>query len=235
MLRVGLTGGLGSGKSTVAAIFRSLGVHVIEADEIGRALMSPGHGVYDAIVHHFGPEVVRPDGQLDRSRLADLAFRQHRLAELNRLVHPPVIAEQQQWAEKIFAADHSAIAMVESALIFESNAESSAQDGETDTQGSSIPGWRERFDCMVLVTAPEELRIERYVARVLKTSPEASVEELRADARRRMAQQRPDSEKIPLADFVIVNDGDLASVRRQVEAVSAELHMASQDQKGQSL
>ena len=79
MLRVGLTGGLGSGKSTVAAMLRELGAHVIEADELGRALMEPGQPVFAEIVEHFGPEVVGPDGRLNRARLAELAFRGGRL------------------------------------------------------------------------------------------------------------------------------------------------------------
>ena len=75
MLRVGLTGGLGSGKSTVAAMLRSLGAHVIEADALGRELMEPGQPVYAAIVERFGPQVLGPGGRLSRARLADLAFR----------------------------------------------------------------------------------------------------------------------------------------------------------------
>src|SRR6187551_2477134 len=126
MLRAGLTGGLGSGKTTVAEMFRSLGARVIEADTIGRELMSPGHAVYDEIVQHFGPEMLRADGSLDRRLLADLAFRQNRLAELNQIVHPPVIAAQQQWAEEVFAKDPDAVVMVESALIFESDRQGSA-------------------------------------------------------------------------------------------------------------
>ena len=74
MLRVGLTGGLGSGKSTVAAALRELGAEVIEADELGRALMEPGQPVFSSIVEHFGPEVVGPDGRLNRARLAEMAF-----------------------------------------------------------------------------------------------------------------------------------------------------------------
>ena len=92
MLRVGLTGGLGSGKSTVAAMLRELGAEVIEADELGRALMEPGQPVYAEIVRVFGPEVVGPDGRLNRARLAELAFQGGRLNELNAIVHPAVIA-----------------------------------------------------------------------------------------------------------------------------------------------
>jgi dephospho-CoA kinase len=75
MLRVGLTGGLGSGKSTVAAFLREFGAQVIEADALGRLMMEPGQQVYKQIVSVFGPEVVSPDGRLNRSRLAELAFR----------------------------------------------------------------------------------------------------------------------------------------------------------------
>lgn len=216
MLRAGLTGGLGSGKTTVAAMFRSFGAHVIEADAIARELMAPGREVYEAIVGHFGAEVVRPDRLLNRSLLADLAFRQNRLAELNRIVHPPVIKAQQQWADQIFARDADAIAIVESALIF-----------EADKQGSA-PGWRQRFDRIILVTAPLELRVARYVARMAQTSRGASRAELEADALRRIAAQIPDSEKIPMVDFVIHNDGPLQATRVEASRVYAELVRASQ-------
>ena len=215
MLRAGLTGGLGSGKTTVAAMFRSLGAHIIDADALGRELMSPGHAVYRAIIDHFGPEVVSADGVLNRSLLADLAFRQNRLAELNSIVHPPVIAAQQQWADRIFARDPRAVAIVESALIF-----------EADRQGSA-PGWRQRFDRIVLVTAPSELRIGRYVNRMAQGSDVASRAAFEADARSRMAAQIPDSEKIPLVDYVIRNGGSLEATRRQVEPIFAELARTS--------
>jgi dephospho-CoA kinase len=218
MLRAGLTGGLGSGKTAVAAIFRSLGAHVIEADAVGRELMSPGHAVYDEIVQRFGSQVVRADGTLDRRLLADLAFRQSRLAELNQIVHPPVLAAQQQWAEQIFAQDPSAIAIVESALIF-----------EADQQGSA-PGWRRRFDKIILVTAPEQQRIARYVHRMAQLPGGPSRTELKAEALRRIAAQIPDSEKIPLADYVIHNDGPLEDTRIEVERIFAELARASRTQ-----
>jgi dephospho-CoA kinase len=215
MLRVGLTGGLGSGKTTVAGIFRSLGAQVLEADAVGRQLMEPGHQVYDSIVRSFGPEVLHPDGTLNRRRLADLAFGQNRLAELNRIVHPPVIAAQQRWTEHLFAQDPSAVAIVESALIF-----------EADQQGT-VPGWRQRFDRIVLVTAPVGLRISRYVERMQQQPHALSSVELEADARARLAAQMPDSEKIPLSNYVIHNDGPLDLTRRQTEHVYAELAAAA--------
>jgi dephospho-CoA kinase len=215
MLRAGLTGGLGSGKSTVAAFFRSLGAHVIEADTLGRRLMTPGQPVYTGIVEHFGPSVVRPDGRLDRRLLADLAFRQNRLAELNLIVHPPVIAAQQEWADKIFARYPQAVVIVESALIF-----------EADRQGSA-PGWRQRFDKIILVTAPVELRIARYVGRLAEPAGAPPRAELEADARSRVAAQIPDDEKIPLSDFVIDNSGSLEVTRLEVERIYAELARAA--------
>lgn len=218
MLRAGLTGGLGSGKTTVAGIFRSLGAHVIEADTLGRELMSPGHAVYNAIVEHFGKDVVRPDGTLDRRLLADLSFRHNRLAELNQIVHPPVIAAQQQWADDIFARDPDAVVIVESALIF-----------EADQQGSA-PGWRQRFDRIILVTAPVELRIARYVDRLAQLPQAPTRAELEADAHSRIAAQIPDTKKIPLADFVICNNGSLDDARRDTERIFAELIRASRVQ-----
>jgi dephospho-CoA kinase len=215
MLRVGLTGGLGSGKTTVAGIFRSLGAQVLEADAVGRQLMEPGHQVHDSIVQNFGPQVLNPDGTLNRRRLADLAFGQNRLAELNRIVHPPVIAAQQRWTEHLFAQDPSAVAIVESALIF-----------EADQQGT-VPGWRQRFDRIVLVTAPVGLRISRYVERMQQQPHALSSAELEADARARLAAQMPDSEKIPLSNYVIHNDGPLDLTRRQTEHVYAELAAAA--------
>ena len=119
MLRVGLTGGLGSGKSTVAEMLRELGAQVIEADALGRTLMEPGQPVFSSIVEHFGKDLIGSDGRLDRARLADLAFRQGRLQELNAIVHPPVIEAQARWMREVFARDRSAVAVIESALIFE--------------------------------------------------------------------------------------------------------------------
>src|SRR5277367_4928413 len=97
MLRVGLTGGLGSGKSTVGRMFAELGAAVIDADEVGRSLMQPGQAVYDRIVEHFGPQVVRADGNLDRRALAEITFGGGRIEELNRIVHPGTIAAQEEW------------------------------------------------------------------------------------------------------------------------------------------
>ena len=212
MLRAGLTGSLGSGKTTVAAILRERGFHVLEADTIAREMMQPGHEVFTGIVNHFGPSVVRPDGSLDRPRLAILAFSQGRLNELNQIVHPPVVAEQERLMSEIFASDPRAVVVLESALIFEAEA------------WGTVPGWRQRFDRIILVTAPDDLKIQRFLARILPadaTPEERSTAE--RDARQRLAVQLPDSVKIPQADFIIDNSGSLDGLRLQAERVAGDL------------
>src|SRR5579863_1966233 len=155
MLRVGLTGGLGSGKSTVAAMLREHGAEVVESDELGRALMEPGQSAFSEIVRVFGDAVVMPDGRLDRARLAELAFKGGRVKELNAIVHPAVIDAQRQWMDQVFARDPAAV--VVSALIFEV---------ERDARAGGEPGriftdLRERIDRIILVTAPDEAKIAR--------------------------------------------------------------------------
>ena len=221
MLRIGLTGGLGSGKSTVATILREFGAHVIEADELGRALMEPGKDVYEQIVRTFGLEVVGADGRLDRARLAKLAFEGGRLNELNAIVHPAVIAAQQEWMEEVFACDPAAVAVVESALIFE--VERDAR-GRGESEGV-LTDWRNRFDYIVVLTAPDEVKVARYAARIAASDPVRAkvVRDAVRDARIRLARQMPDGEKAARADFVIENTGDLANLRAQVESVWQKL------------
>ena len=199
-LRVGLTGGLGSGKSTVAGMLKDHGAYVLSADEIGRKLMEPGQAVFAAIVEAFGDDVVRDDGTLDRPKLAKMAFGDGRIEELNAIVHPATIGLQTRIAEEIFRRDPQAIVVVESALIFES---------------SHGNGWRERFDKLILVTAPEATRIARFIARSGSGDPVA----LEAEARRRLAAQIPDEVKVPQCDFVIANDGTVDQLRERVAAV----------------
>lgn len=212
MLRIGLTGGLGSGKSTVAALFREHGFPVLEADAIARELMQPGQSVFRAIAEHFGPSVVRADGSLDRRALADLVFHQGRLPELNQIVHPPVIAEQERRMAGLFARDPDAVVFLESALIFEAEA------------WGTVPEWRRRFDRVFLVTAPDELKIQRFLARILPAdAPQTERARLEADARARLAAQLPDAVKIPRCDAILDNSGSLDATRAQVDRLAAQL------------
>jgi len=216
MLRVGLTGGLGSGKSTVASYLRELGAEVIEADEVGRSMMEPGQAVFHEIVEEFGPGILTADGRLDRAKLAELAFRGGRLQDLNAIVHPAVIAAQGDWMRTIASRNHEAIAVVESALIFEVERDA-IQRGESE---GIVSYWMRRFDKVIVVTAPDELKIARYMGRI---SPAGWSDTVAADARSRMARQMPDPQKAARADFVIENGGELASLRGQVESVWKQL------------
>lgn len=220
MLRVGLTGGLGSGKSTVGEYLRELGAEVIEADEMGRALMAPGQTVFEKIVRTFGPEVVGADGRLDRSRLAEIAFRGGRLQELNAIVHPAVIEQQRQWMDGIFARDPKAVAVVVSALIFEVERDARAR-GEIE---GVLADWRRRMDRVIVVTAPDELKVQRYVDRL--GLPEERRPAAEADARARLGHQIRDAEKAERADYVLENHGDRDVLRAAVkplwERIAAE-------------
>jgi dephospho-CoA kinase len=175
-------------------------------------MMQPGEAVYGEIVRVFGPDVVRGDGTLDRRKLATLAFAGGRLAELNAIVHPPVIAEQQRWMAALAREQPDAVAIYESALLFEASKTAGTRD------------WQERFDRRILVTAPEASRIARYVARMggphADAGQRAALEE---EARERIAAQMPDEEKRRLSDTIIRNDASFEEVTRQTEAVYREL------------
>jgi dephospho-CoA kinase len=185
---------------------------VIEADAVGRGLMQPGQPVFDAIVAQFGHGVVRSDGSLDRRALAAIAFQQGRSRELSLIVHPAVIAAQNQWMNQLFAEHPEAIAVIESALIFEAE-----RDG-------TVPGWRDRFDALILVTAPKELRIARFLARSgVQPGMQSDQDALRADIEARIASQIPDEEKIPLCDFVLDNSASVEDIRKSVHKVWQQL------------
>ncbi len=226
MLRVGLTGGLGSGKSTVAGYLRKLGAQVIEADELGRALMEPGQPVFSEIARVFGRDVVGADGRLNRVRLAELAFQGGRINELNAIVHPAVIGAQRRWMEGVFARDPAAVAVVESALIFEVERDARAR-GEQETV---LADWRRRIERIVVVTAPDEVKIARYVARICPDGEGRGVAE--ADARVRLAHQIRDAEKAARADYILENTGDKAGLCAQVEVLWQRLKAESNKSSG---
>jgi dephospho-CoA kinase len=206
MLRVALTGGLGAGKSTAGRMFRALGAHLLSSDEMGRELMQPGQPVYAAIVQHFGSQVELPGGGLDRAALGRLAFSEGRVEELNSIVHPAVISRQAEIIERIASEDPGAVVMVESALVFE-------------TLHGGAGGWAQRFDKVVLVTAPEEVKVARYVDRASKGAPLSDDQRvaLEAEARSRLARQIPDERKAALSDYVLTNDGPATELEWQVD------------------
>jgi dephospho-CoA kinase len=226
MLRVGLTGGLGSGKSTAAQRFAALGAQVFSADAIGRELMQPGEAVYAQIVAHFGAAVVWPDGSLDRSALARIAFTDGRLEELNAIVHPAVIARQVELIDEIAARDANAVAIVESALIFETKYGETKYGGEGDC--------RRRFDRLIFVKASEELKIARFVARAAgsKTLSDEARRALEAEAQRRIARQIDDESKAAKCDYVLTNNGSIEQLQAQVDALWPVLKDAAMHRPG---
>jgi len=206
MLKVGLTGGIASGKSVVGEMFVARGAHLVQADRIAHSLMQPGEAVYNEVVGHFGREILNPDMTVNRARLAEAAFgrvaegnRVSRVQELNRIVHPAVIRSQDGWMQEIGRQDPHAVAVVEAALILEAGA-------------------RDHFDRIVVVTCGEEQRRARFAAR-----QKIDLDSARNEVARRMAAQLPDEEKIKAADFVIDNCGSLESTREQVQRVWAKL------------
>lgn len=209
MLRVGLTGELGSGKSTVAQMLAQHGAIVLSSDEMGRAMMQPGQPAFAQILRRFGLSILSPDGTLNRRALAKLAFDpQHpRIEELNAIIHPAVLAAQAERIAELARTHPHAIALIESALIF-------------STRHAPGRGWEDRFDCIVVVTAPDELKIDRFLQRSASAAANASA--LRDEARRRIEAQRA---TIPpdLDTFTIQNDGSLADLKATVNALWAEL------------
>jgi dephospho-CoA kinase len=199
VLRVGLTGGVACGKSTVAKMFADLGARIADADTIAHELYRPGEEVYQELVKRFGPQIVKPDGELDRQKLAAAAFDGGRVEELNKIVHPAVIRRQEQWMREIGAKDPYAVAMVEAALIFEAGA-------------------KERFDKIIVVTCKPAQKIARFGQRTGMDEADA-----RADVERRNKAQLPDEEKARRANFVIDNSGSVEETRHQVQRIYAEL------------
>jgi dephospho-CoA kinase len=155
------------------------------------------------------------------------------LQELNAIVHPPVIEAQRRWMDEVFARDPAAVAVLESALIFEVARDALAR-GDKD---SVLADWRRRIDRVVVVTAPDELKIARYAARVAPNSADkiaADLDAIKADARNRLSHQVPDAEKAAQADYVLDNSGDIAALRARVEALWPRL-VADSNKFGQKL
>ncbi len=200
MLRVGLTGGLASGKSFVGHALAELGCYLIEADKLGHEVMLPGAEAYDAIVREFGGGVLDPSGQIDRRKLSALVWdHPERLAKLNSFVHPAVWAREKQRMAEIAQADPHAIAVVEAAILVET-------------------GSYRGFDKLIVVTCTAEQQMERAMKR-----GSYSKEEVLS----RISRQLPLAEKVRVADYVIDTSGSKENTLEQVRAVYETLRSLS--------
>jgi len=192
MLSVGLTGGIGCGKSTVAAMMSELGCRVLNADRMAHALIAPGEPAYDEIRRQFGPNVLAADGSIDRARLAAVVFADAaKLASLNAIVHPLVLRELDRELERLSRIDPHGVAVIEAALLIES-------------------GYNQRLDRLVLVTCTREQQLERL------TNPAFGRAMSREQAEKRIAAQMPLEEKRKLAHDEIDCSGSLEYTKRQV-------------------
>ena len=197
MLKIGLTGGIASGKSLVGQMFTELGAHTIDADEIAHELMKPGEPAYDEVVRAFGSDILNPDKTVNRGKLAEVAFdkRRPRIYELNRILHPGVIQKYESSMDEIGRREPDAIVILEAALLLEA-------------------GLRKRFNRIVVVTCKPQQRIERWAQR-FHLDPEAA----KAEVTRRMMAQAPDEAKIQAADYVVDNSGAVEDTKNQVQKV----------------
>ena len=198
MLRVGLTGGVACGKSTIAAMLVKRGAHYLSADALAHQVYAPGAATYDEVVRHFGREILNDDGTVNRARLANLVF-PDRIGELNAIVHPEVVRRQKGWMDEEERLDPHCIAVVEAALLIEAGA-------------------HKDFDKVIVVTCDLRHKIEHFAQRA-----NVSLEAARLEVERRSAAQFTDEEKARHADYVIDNSGSIEETERQVDKIWAVL------------
>ena len=203
ILRVGLTGGIASGKSTIMRNFAGLGCMTVDADAIVARLYEPGQLGHQAIVRTYGNDVLAADGTIDRKKLSDVAFANAEEArKLNALIHPIVLAEE---ARMMAAAEHrgeDAIYVVEATLLLEA-------------------GGRQRYEKIVVVDVDPEVQMMRAIGRGMA----------REEVARRIAHQMPREERLRHADYVIDNSGDRRSAEIQTREVYQKLRDDLQSMK----
>jgi dephospho-CoA kinase len=206
MLRVGLTGGIGCGKSTVAGMMRDLGCHIIDADAISRNLAEPGQPGYSEIVSAFGKEILQSDGHLDRAKIAHLVFSDaSKLSTLNKILHPRVIAEEECQLVEIARTEPDAVAVVEAALLIEA-------------------GHHQILERLIVVWCRPEQQIERL------TNPRGRAMS-REDALQRITAQMPLDEKRRMATVEIDNSRSLEATQKQVTELVARLKFQAASRK----
>ena len=195
MLRIGLTGGIASGKSAVAAMLREMAFHVLDADRLAHQLTEPGQPGYEKVVREFGAEIVGTEGRIDRAKLGALVFADRaKLGRLNAIVHPRVqdatFLQFDEWQR----TESPVAVFVEAALLVEAS-------------------FHKKLDGLVVTWCQPEQQLERLLARGLSET----------EARRRIAAQLPVEEKLRFATEKIDCSGSIEGTRRQVEALAAKL------------
>lgn len=196
MLKIGLTGGIATGKSYIVGVFRELGCEVLDADLTAREVVEPGQPAFNEIVNHFGREILSPDGTLDRAKLGAAIFALPAQREkLNAIVHPRVFEAQERWLAEIANRNPQPIAIIDAALMIET-------------------GSYRRFDKLIVVYCEPEIQIERLMARNNFSREEALA---------RISAQMPSAEKLKYADFTINTSLGFEDTRRQVEALYSQL------------
>ena len=203
ILHAGLTGGIASGKSTIARMFADLGCTTIDADAIVADLYRPGAAGHEALIRTYGGGILEISGEIDRRTLSDVAFATPDAARrLNALIHPLVLAEEKRRLAAL-PRDEDRIAIVEATLLIEA-------------------GHLERYDKIIVVDVKPEVQIARGVARGMS----------REEVGRRIAHQLPREERLRHADYVVDNSGDLAAARAEVGRVYAALRNDLERKRG---
>jgi dephospho-CoA kinase len=200
MLRVGLTGGLASGKSFVGHALAGLGCHLIQADELGHQVLLPGAEAYDEVLQEFGNDMLDQDGFIDRRKLGELVFGQPQMLEkLSKIVHPKVGERQNRIIEEIVKTDPKAIIVVEAAILVET-------------------GSYKRCDRLIVAVCSAEQQMERAMKRGAYTTEEVLA---------RLSRQLPLEEKLKVADYAIDTSGTKEDTIAQVRAVYDSLRSLS--------
>lgn len=196
MLKVGLTGSIAVGKSTVCRYFAELGCHTLDADKTARDVVVPGTEGLARLAESFGPHIISADGSLDRAALAKIVFADvEKRSLLNSIVHPLVLREQDAWLNQVEANDPNAIAVVDAALMIES-------------------GGYKRFNKLIVVWCNADIQLARLIERNGLSE---------ADARKRIDAQMPQEEKKRYADLLIDTSDGFESTRKQTIDVFEQL------------
>ncbi len=201
----GLTGGIASGKSTVARFLEALGAKVVDADRVGHELLRPSNPVHHKVVAHFGQDILKPSGDIDRERLGSIVFGDpEKLGELNSIVHPALTARVRELTRELHERYPQEVIIVDAALIYEAGVEG-------------------RFAKIIVAWCTPEQQIERLMAKAGLS---------RDDALHRLAAQIPPAEKRRRADYEIDCSGSLEETQRQAESLYPELKRQAGSENG---